>query len=251
MTASSAQRGIAAVDREMSVHAGARAELDGGYETLEGAERAWIAEGRVPSGWKVGLTSPAAQRKFDADGPCFGRLFADMSSPAGSTIESGRFGRPRVEAEVAFRIARDLRPGEPVAEAIAAVMPAIEIVDSRYPNGPPNLGALIADNVSGAGFVLGRPTVLGADFDLASCRATVHRNGAFECTGSGAECLGSPLNSLDWLVGELDRRGRRLRAGEIVLSGSLIVPFAAFPGDAIEIILESVGSVSISFSGKA
>jgi 2-keto-4-pentenoate hydratase len=249
-TSSSPLRG-AALDDETGLHGRGRAELDAGYEALEEAERIWIAEGRTPSGWKIGLTSRPAQQRFGAARPCFGRLFADMSAAAGSTIGSDRFEKPRVEAEVAFEIGRDLSPGQPLVEAVVAVMPAIEIVDSRHPKGPPSLGALIADNVSAAGYVLGPATEFDADLDLARCSANILRNGAFECAGSGAECLGSPLRALDWLARELDRRGRRLRAGEIVLSGSLIVPFAAFPGDTVEVGLESIGTVSISFSGEA
>ena len=249
MKASSASRAVAVAVEETGMQSALSANLDEGYAILERRERAWIADGRVPSGWKVGLTSPAAQQRFDADGPCFGRLFSDMASPAGSTIESGRFESPRIEAEIAFRLRRDLRPGESILEAVAEVMPAIEIVDSRYPNGPPHLGALIADNVSGAGFVLGRPTPFTTDFDLAACRASVFRNGEIECEGIGSQSLGDPLHALAWLVGELGRRQRTLKGGEVVLSGSLNTPFAALPGDEVAVTLESLGSVSISFSG--
>lgn len=251
MTTSSSPLRAAVLTDETGLPWGGRAELDVGYEALEKAERGWIAEGRASSGWKVGLTSPPAQQRFGAAGPCFGRLFADMSAPADSTIGSDRFAAPRVEAEVAFEIGRDLSPGQPIVEAVVAVMPAIEIVDSRHPKGPPSLGALIADNVSAAGYVLGPSTEFDADLDLARCSANILRNGAFECAGSGAECLGSPLHALDWLVRELDLRGRRLRAGEIVLSGSLIVPFSVLPGDTVEVVLESIGTVAISFSGGA
>jgi len=231
------------------------ARIDDAYATLARQAEAWARQGRVATGWKIGLTSLAAQRHFDAGEPCFGQLFADMSSASGAVIEPGRFGRPRVEAEVAFRFGRDLPEGESrfetVADAITEVMPAIEIVDSRYPTGPADLGELIADNVSGAGYVLGPATTFTRDFDLASCRASVFRNGTLECAGSGSECLGSPLNALAWLAGELDRRNRRLREGEIVLSGSLIQPLLVSPGDELEVALDDLGSVQISFSGDA
>ena len=105
--------------------------------------------------------------------------------------------------------------------------------------------------MSGAGFVLGPPTEFTSDFDFASCRASVLRNGKIECEGIGSECLGSPVNSLGWLVDELDRRGRRLRSGEIVLSGSLNVPLSVVPDDEIEVTLDSLGSVSVSFAGDS
>ena len=221
--------------------------IEEGYAALAESERDWVAGGRVPSGWKVGLTSVAAQERFECDGPCFGRLFSDMASTNESTIEWGRFSRPLIEAEIAFRLGKDLNAGDAASEAIESAIPAIEIVDSRYPQGPAGLGELVADNVSGAGFVLGDAVPFSSSFDFAGCRSDVARNGKPETSGRGSDCLGGPLLSLAWLAEELARRGRSLCAGEIVLTGSLIVPFAAQPGDAIRIEFEGLGSVAVSF----
>ena len=98
--------------------------IEEGYATLAQNERDWIAAGRVPSGWKVGLTSVEAQRRIGSEGPCFGRLFSDMASPNESTIEWGRFGNPRIEAEIAFRLGKDLNPGGATSDAIEATIPA-------------------------------------------------------------------------------------------------------------------------------
>ena len=222
--------------------------IEEGYAELAENERDWITGGRVPSGWKVGLTSVAAQRRFECDGPCFGRLFSDMASTNESTIEWGRFSRPLIEAEIAFRLGKDLNAGDAAPGAIESAIPAIEIVDSRYPQGPAGLGELVADNVSGAGFVLGDAVPFASSFDFAGCRSDVARNGKPETSGRGSDCLGGPLLSLAWLAEELARRGRSLCAGEIVLTGSLIVPFAAQSGDDIRIEFEGLGSVAISFA---
>lgn len=223
--------------------------IEEGYATLAQNERDWIAAGRVPSGWKVGLTSVEAQRRIGSEGPCFGRLFSDMASPNESTIEWGRFGNPRIEAEIAFRLGKDLNPGGATSDAIEATIPAIEIVDSRYPQGPAGPGELVADNVSGAGFVLGDPTPFMSSFDFEGCRAEVARNGMPEKSGRGSDCLGSPLLSLEWLAEELNHRGRSLRSGDVILSGSLIAPLAVRPGDDIRIEFEGLGSVAIAFAG--
>jgi len=225
--------------------------LEEGYAVLAKNEQDWILEGRVPSGWKVGLTSVDAQERMGSDGPCFGRLFADMAAPNESMIEWERFGRPRIEAEIAFRLGKDLSGGEAVADAIEETIPAIEIVDSRYPQGPAGPGELVADNVSGAGFVLGHPEPFTPTFDFAGCYAEVERNGKPEGKGFGSDCLGSPLLSLEWLAAELSRRGRSLRAGDLVLAGSLIVPLAARPGDEIRIEFEGLGFVAVSFAEAA
>ena len=225
--------------------------IEAGYAILAQNERDWIAGGRTPSGWKVGLTSAEAQRRFSSEGPCYGRLFSDMASPAESVIEWGRFARPLIEAEIAFLLAKDLNAGDRPSDAIEATIPAIEIVDSRYPQGPAGLGELVADNVSGAGFVLGDPAPFASSFDFIGCRAEVARNGESERSGHGSDCLGSPLLSLAWLAEELARHGRRLRAGEVVLTGSLIAPLAAQPGDDIRIVFEGLGTVAISFAQAA
>ena len=225
--------------------------LEEGYAVLAQNEQGWISQGRVPSGWKVGLTNVDAQQRIGSDGPCFGRLFADMAAPNGSMIEWGRFGSPRIEAEIAFRLGKDLNGEGAAADAIEETIPAIEIVDSRYPQGPAGPGELVADNTSGAGFVLGRPEPFTSSFDFVGCYAEVERNGKREGKGFGSACLGSPLLSLEWLAEELSRRGRSLRAGDLVLTGSLTVPLAARPGDEIRVEVKGLGTVAVSFEEAA
>ncbi len=216
--------------------------LEEGYAALAESEAKWISRGRTPVGYKVGLTNAAAQQHFGADGPCFGRLFADMGTPDGGTIEVGRYSRPLIEAEIAFRI------GPRGAEEL---IPALEIVESRYAKGPSGIAELIADNVSGAGFVFGSPIPFEGSFDFEGCGVAVARNGIPECQGVGSSCLGSPLRSLEWLAEELDGRDRGLGPGDVVLAGSLIVPFEARAGDEIRADFEGLGSVSVQFAEEA
>ncbi len=218
------------------------AALEHGYAALAESEARWISEGRTPVGYKVGLTTEAAQQYFGSDGPCFGRLFADMGTRDGGTIEAGRYSRPRIEAEIAFRIGPD---------GAEALIPALEIVESRYAKGPRGIAELIADNVSGAGFVLGRAIALESGFDFEGCRVVVRRNGIPECEGVGGSCLGSPARSLEWLAAELRRRDRGLARGDVVLAGSLVVPFEAHAGDEIRADFEGLGSVSVRFGEEA
>lgn len=222
--------------------------IEEGYAAQAQSEQKWIAEGRLASGWKVGLTSLAAQKRMGSDSPCYGRLFLDMAVPNESTVDWGRFGNPLIEAEIAFRLGQDLHPGDRMSDAIEQTIPAIEIVDSPYSKGPSGPGELVANNVSAAGFVLGNPVTFEPHFDLQDCRAEVERNGKIERTGLGSDCLGSPLLSLDWLAESLESYDRRLRAGDLILTGSLIAPLAAGPGDEIRIEFEGLGSVSVSFA---
>ena len=140
--------------------------VEEGYAAQAQSEQKWVAEGRVPSGWKIGLTSLDAQKRMGSDGPCYGRLFSDMEVPNESMIDWGRFGNPLIEAEIAFRLGRDLHPGDGVPDAIEQTIPAIEIVDSPFSKGPPGPGELVANNVSAAGFVLGHPVPFESGFDF-------------------------------------------------------------------------------------
>ena len=225
--------------------------LEDGYAAQREMERAWVADGRTPCGWKVGLTSVEAQQRLGSEGPCFGRLFSHMALANAATVESGRFSRPRIEAEIAFRLGKDVDPEVFTTDAIDQMLPAIEIVDSRHPNGPRGPGELVADNVSGAGYVLGAALPFETSFDFEGCRAQVHVNGATSRKGLGSSCLGSPLLSLRWLSSELPRRGRLLRAGDLVLAGSLVTPLAAEPGDDVHVEIDGLGSVVVSFAEAA
>ncbi len=216
--------------------------LEDGYAALAAAEARWLAEGRRPVGWKVGLSSKAAQQRFEVSGPCFGRLFADMEIENGGTVAAGRFPRARIEAEIAFRIG---------ASGASQVLPAIEILHSRIPGGPARVGELIADNLSGAGFVLGAPVLFERSFDFKGCSATVSRSGSPACVGVGRAVLGNPLYALEWLTKELAQRGRVLAVGETVLSGSLITPLDVREGDEIEARLDGLGAVSVRFARDA
>lgn len=198
-------------------------------------------------GRKIGLTSPLVQHQLGVDRPDFGVLLADMRIDDGGTIPFGRLLQPRIEAEVAFVLAEDLIDAHPdaVARAIAFVAPALEIVDSRIAGWDISIVDTIADNASSGMFVLGSPATPLADVDPATVVMTLRRNGDIVSQGTGADCLGSPLNALVWVAETALALGRPLRAGEVVLSGALgpMVPVA--PGDLFEAELTTLGTVSV------
>jgi 2-oxopent-4-enoate/cis-2-oxohex-4-enoate hydratase len=84
--------------------------------------------------------------------------------------------------------------------------------------------------------------------DLSTCGMVLEKNGALECTGAGAAALGSPVNCVAWLANALGRYGITLRAGEIILSGSLGAMLPVVAGDSFHLSIGGVGSASIRFT---
>jgi 2-keto-4-pentenoate hydratase len=210
-----------------------------------------LAEGRRLVGQKIGLTSLAVQRQLGVDQPDFGMLFDDMAYGDSEPIPTAGLCQPRLEAEIAFVLGRDLsmpRPG--VLDAIKAIdyaLPALEIVGSRIANWDIGIVDTIADNASSSAFVLGaRPRKL-AQFDLRLCGMRLDCRGKTISSGAGAACLGHPLNAVLWLARKMASLGTPLLAGDLVLSGALGAMVPVRPGDVFEADINGLGSVRAVF----
>lgn len=230
----------------------ARADQDGAYAVQEINTRAALAAGRRLVGRKIGLTSKAVQAQLGVDQPDFGMLFADMAVGDAEPVAPGRLIQPKVEAEVALVIGRDLdRERHTYADLFRAVeyaLPAIEIVDSRIADWNIRFVDTVADNASSGLFVLGgRPRRL-ADFDIAACAMAMKCGEEIVSRGSGRACLGSPLNAAVWLADVMVRCGRPLQAGDIVLTGALGPMVNARAGDKFDAVIDGLGSVSAVFA---
>lgn len=212
---------------------------------------AWISEGRVVRGHKVGLTSAAMQSMFGVDQPDYGHLLADMFYPEGSPVPAGTFLQPRVEPEIALVLGRRLvGPGLSVADAFRAVecvLPALELIDSRIRDWQISLADTIADNASSGGAVLGSRAARPTDVDLRLAGVNLYRNGVLEATGAGGAALGSPIVALAWLANTLGALGVTLEEGEVVLPGSCTKAIAVGPGDVVCAVVAGVGSVTVVF----
>jgi 2-keto-4-pentenoate hydratase len=210
-----------------------RADIDDAYEIQQLFVASSDAFGGRRVGRKIGLTSQAVQQQMGVEQPDFGVLTADMAYGDSQPIPFERLLQPRVEAEVAFVLGQDLDAttvtSVDVMRATEFVVAAIEVVDSRIRGWDIAIVDTVADNASSGLFVLGGAPRRLDHVDLRSIAMRMSTGDDTLCTGTGAACLGHPVNAVVWLANEVGRRGAPLRAGEVVLSGSLgpLVPVQA------------------------
>jgi 2-keto-4-pentenoate hydratase len=207
-----------------------------------------LAAGARVVGRKIGLTSPAVQQQLGVDRPDFGVLFADMEIANDGVVPAGRLLQPKVEAEVAFILSRDLDDESDVRDAVAFVLPALEIVDSRIVDWDISFGDTVADNASSGLFVLGDTRTTLDDVVPADVQMTMRLDGETVSEGSGKACLGDPLNALAWLARTARTLGEPLRQGQIVLSGALGPMVAVTPGAQVDAEITGLGRVAVTFS---
>lgn len=221
------------------------------YAVQERNSRDALARGRRLVGRKIGLTSRSVQTQIGIDQPDYGLLFADMERLEDEPIGMRELIQPKVEGEIAFVLERDLTGERPtsseVRAAIAYLVPAIEIVDSRIAGWDIDIVDTIADNASSGVYVLGRGARRLDELDLARCGVVVERNGEPVSFGAGAACLGHPLTSVQWLARKMVEVGRPLRAGDVVLSGALGPMVTARQGDDFELRISGLGRVHAQF----
>jgi 2-oxopent-4-enoate hydratase len=212
-----------------------------------------VAAGRVIRGRKVGLTSRAMQQLIGVDEPDFGVLVDDMFVEDGAEIDLRMLLQPRVEAEIAFVLARDLAgPGvttTDVLTASAGVLPAIEIADSRIAEWRIQLVDTVADNASSARLAIGGRLTPVTAVDLRLIGMMFYRNGVPIDSGAGAATLGNPAHCLAWLANKLGELGSGLRAGDIVLPGAMHRMVPVRPRDVFRAEFAHLGDVTARFSG--
>lgn len=210
-----------------------------------------VAQGAKVLGKKVGLTSKVMQQMFAVDQPDYGHLLDTMMVANGGEAPMTRLLQPRVEGEIAFLLKQDLRgPGVTEAQVLTAteaVIPAIEIIDSRIRDWKIKLADTIADNASSGMFVLGDTRTPVAQVDLRLVGMVLEKNGELLGTGAGAAALGHPAASVAWLANKLAEFGLSLNAGEVILSGSLAVAPPVTSGDVITVQFAQLGAVTVRF----
>ncbi len=228
----------------------ASATIPDAYDVQEKYVGLLIGQHGEPKGYKVGLTSAAMQQFCGIDHPIAGVVLARRVHRSGVTIRRADFGRLGLEFEVAVRIKSDvpLRSAPFTAETIQphidGVCAAIELVDDRDADyARLDVLSLVADNSWNAGIVLSEFAPSWPELENALGRAT--RNGVAIGEGHGRDILGHPFNSVAWLASQLASRGSGLKAGEVVMTGSVMKTVFPVEDGEYRFELERVGLVEV------
>jgi 2-keto-4-pentenoate hydratase len=228
-------------------------DADAAYAVQSLNTQYWVDQGRRIIGRKIGLTSHAVQKQLGVNQPDFGVLFHDMLIMDGGSVDPRTLLQPKVEAEIALVLGRDLTVAAPtfldVLAATEYALPALEIVDSRIADWSITLADTVADNASSGYFVLGRQPHEVESLDLWSCGMVTQVDGQIVSTGVGAACLGHPLNAALWLASTLASRGEPLRTGDIVMTGALGPMVRLKPGSEVRATIGGLGNVSVLVEG--
>ena len=228
-----------------------RLTVSDAYALQDRLRQALIGRGEQVAGWKAGFTTRALQETFEVSEPVCAFLLASGVLTSGAAIPAGRFVKPAVEAEVAFVMKRDLAgPGVTAPRALLAVegaLPALELIDFRH-SGKAVGTDVIADGVYAKAIVLGGALTPMTGIDLALEGLVYEQSGTVVGTATAAEVLGTPLNSLAWIANHLGARGLGLRAGDVVMTGSVSKVLQPRAGDIVRATYTRLGSVSVRFA---
>ncbi|SER90199.1 4-oxalocrotonate decarboxylase [Azotobacter beijerinckii] len=209
------------------------------------------ARGVRVAGLKMGLTSHAKMRQMGVVDPVYGFITDYGAVADGGEIDTKSLIHPKVEAEIAFVTKRPLRgPGCHIGTVLAAtdfILPAVEIIDSRYENFRFDLKSVIADNTSSARYVLGGTHRNAEGIDLKNLGVVMEKNGEVVAMASGAAVLGHPAQSVAMLANMLGARGREIPAGTLILTGGVTEAVAVAAGDNVTVRYQHLGSVSMRF----
>ena len=229
-------------------------DIDEAHAIQDRLQRLNEAHGFGPlAGWKVALTTPVMQQLAGIDHPCAGGIHGAFVYRSPTSLRTDDYVRIGIEGEIAVRLAADLAGGghsrESVAAAVGTLAPSIEIVDDRACDYDALDGlALVADNSFNFGVVLGPETPYRPDLDPRALTGRLGINGEVVGEGTGDAVMGHPFEALAWLANALDLRGRNLRAGDIVMTGSIVATKWPGAGDEIVFDLDALGEARLSLA---
>lgn len=224
---------------------------DDAYAIQDAIRQLKIGRGARIVGLKAGLTSRAKMRQMGVDTPIFGFLADYFNVPDGGVIDTKTLIHPKVEPEIAFVMKAALKgPGCHIAQVMVAtdfVLPAMEVIDSRYRDFKFDLKSVIADNCSASRFVTGGRIASPSAFDLRTLGVVLEKNGEPVGFGAGAAVMGHPAQAVAALANELGRRDQEIPVGSIVLSGGITGAVSAAAGDSFTLREQFLGSVGVRF----
>ena len=236
---------VSAAWKDPRIERGMKAQLE--------RRRARIAAGEKPLGWKVGFGAPAAMEKLGIAAPLVGFLTDRALIASGATLFVTGWTKPVAEPEIAVHLGRDLPGGadrDTAMAAIAGLGPAIEIADLDQP--PDDVERILAGNIYQRNIILGAPDVSRAGCVLDGLVGRVFRNGTAVADTSDPQAMtGDLIDIVRHVADTLDAFDERLRAGQIIITGSIVPPLWVEPGEEVVFKLDPIGTVSIRFAATS
>jgi 2-keto-4-pentenoate hydratase len=206
------------------------------------------------AGYKLALTSPQMREFVGVREPQAGMMLESTLLRSPARVRAADYVRLIVEFEIAVQIGDDLPAAdkpfsrERIAQAVGAVMPALELADDRnadYKALPEHPLELIADNCWNEGAVLGTPVSDWRGIDLSTVRGFARINGKEVGEGRGGDAMGHPLDAVAWLADHLASIGRALLRGDVVITGSIVTTKTVKPGDVVQFTVQHLGVVEL------
>jgi len=217
-------------------------DFEDAYDIQWEIRRRKEARGTKIVGMKMGLTSWAKMAQMGVEEPCYGFLADYFSCASGSAIDTSKLIHPKVEAEIAFVTNKVLKgPG------CQCVLPAVEIIDSRYRDFKFDIKSVVADNSSSSRFVTGGRSVSADHMDLSTAGVVMEKNGEIVDMATGAAVLGNPAESVAMLANMLGERGEEIPAGTFIMTGGVTAAVAVEAGDCISVRYHDLGSLNMRF----
>lgn len=225
------------IELDGRVAAGMREQLAARADRLRAGER--------PLGWKVGFGAPAAKAKLRIDRPLVGFLLESNLLPDGATVPIGGWSAAALEPEVAVHLAHDVGPGataEAVRDAIGGIGPAIELADLDPP--PDDVRQILAGNIYQRHVLLGPVSEGRTSPDGVTAR--IRRDGEpVAGTDDVTELVGDLVEVVRLTAEVLEACGERLRAGEVIITGSVVPALPIAPGQRVDVDLPPLGGLSV------
>lgn len=227
-------------------------DWDDAYEIQDEIRRRKEARGHRTAGLKCGLTSFAKMKQMGVETPVFGFVSDYMARPDGGEIKMSELIHPKVEAEICIVTKAPLKgPGCHVAAVMAAVdfvVPAAEVIDSRYRDFKFDLKSVVADNTSSSRFVIGGRSRSLDELDLRTLGVVLEINGEIRAMAAGAAVMGHPLAAVAMLANHLGARGQEIPAGTFIMTGGVTEAITVNAGDNVNVRFQDLGNVSMRFA---
>lgn len=221
-----------------------------GMERQLKLRRKRLNAGEKSIGWKVGFGAPASLKNLRLDGPLIGFLTDKILLPLDATVSIEGWTRPVMEPEIAVYLRADLTgeaDRETTRAAIASLGPAIELADVHFP--PDDVEAILADNIYNRHVILGRADYSRAGGILEGLVGHVSHNGEELPPILDLQALtGEIINIVSHIANTTSMFGESLRAGDVIITGSIVPPLSAVAQETVTYWLEPIDSISVKFS---